>query len=93
MDRKATDDPLADELRKEFKKAKTALTRAFDSAAGLKGVDDTNVRRLQALNGVLAFYGLGAAKTGWQRRRRDEAAARARRRSQEQSGGRLPQTR
>ena len=58
------DDPLADMLRQEFKKAKTALTRAFDSAAGLEGVDDTSVRRLQALNGVLAFYGLGAAKSG-----------------------------
>lgn len=57
-------DPLADVLRKEFNKAKTALTRAFDSAAGLKGVDDTSVRRLQALNGVLAFYGLGAANSG-----------------------------
>ena len=42
------DDPLADVLRKEFKKAKTALTRAFDSAAGLQGVDETNGRRLQA---------------------------------------------
>src|SRR5215813_10932398 len=58
-------DPLADTLRKEFKKATTALTRASDAAAGLKGVDDTSVRRLQTLNGVLAFYGLGvSAKTG-----------------------------
>jgi hypothetical protein len=57
-------DPLADVLRKEFKKAKAALMRAAHAAAGLKGVDDTSVRRLQAVNGVLAFYGLGAAKTG-----------------------------
>ncbi len=58
------DDPLADVLRKEFHKAKTALTRAFDTVARLKGVDDTSVQRLQALNGVLAFYGLGATRTG-----------------------------
>lgn len=57
-------DPLADVLRKEFKKAKAALMRAAHAAAGLKGVDDASVRRLQAVNGVLAFYGLGAAKTG-----------------------------
>jgi hypothetical protein len=57
-------DPLADSLRKEFKKAKAALTTAFQAASGLKGLDDTNVRRLQALNGVLAFYGPGAAKKG-----------------------------
>src|SRR5262245_43176985 len=57
------DDPLAKALRKEFKKAKAALTRAFDAAAGLNGVDDTSRQRLQALDGVLAFYGLGAAKT------------------------------
>lgn len=58
------DDPLARELRKEFKKAKAALARAFDAAAGLSGVDESSRRRLRALNGVLAFYGLGAAKAG-----------------------------
>src|SRR5262245_29640734 len=58
------DDPLAQELRKEFKKAKAALTRAFDAAAGMSRVDDASRQRLQALNGVLAFYGLGAAKAG-----------------------------
>ena len=57
-------DPLADALRQEFTKAMAALTRLPKAAAGLKGVDDTNLRRLQALDGVFAFYGLGAAKKG-----------------------------
>src|SRR5262249_10231871 len=50
-------DPLADALRKEFAKAKLALARAFQAAAALRSVDDTNVRRLEALEGVLAFGG------------------------------------
>jgi hypothetical protein len=58
------DDPLADVLRRECNSAKTALTRAFGSAARLKAVDDASVRRLQALSGILAFYGPRAAKKG-----------------------------
>jgi hypothetical protein len=55
-------DPLADALRKEFAKAKLALARAFQAATTLRGVDETNVRRLEALEGVLAFGGPAAAK-------------------------------
>jgi hypothetical protein len=57
-------DPLADSLRKEFEKAKAGLTTAFQAASGLRGLDATDVRRLRALSGVLAFYGPGAAKKG-----------------------------
>ncbi len=60
----STDDPLAQALRKEFNQAKTALTRAFAAAAGLTGVDETSARRLQALDGLLAFYGPEAAGKG-----------------------------
>lgn len=57
-------DPLADALRQEFTKAKLALARAFQAGAALENRDDTNVRRLAALEGVLAFLGPGAAKKG-----------------------------
>jgi hypothetical protein len=54
-------DTLAKALRKEFTKAKAALMRAA-SAPGLNDSDKTSRQRLRALNGVLAFYGVGAAK-------------------------------
>jgi hypothetical protein len=57
-------DPLADSLRAEFTKAKAGLRLAFQAATGLSGLDDTNKRRLDALDGILAFYGPAAAKKG-----------------------------
>jgi hypothetical protein len=52
---------LADELRARYAKAKIALARAFQAAEALRGVDDTTVVRLQALEGILAFFGPGVA--------------------------------
>jgi metallo-beta-lactamase superfamily protein len=54
-------DPLADELRAKYAKAKVALARAFRTAASRRAFDETTVERLQALKGILAFAGLGAA--------------------------------
>jgi hypothetical protein len=54
-------DPLAIALRRVQSQGGTY---ARGQAPGLTGLDDTSRRRLRALNGVLAFYGLGAAKTG-----------------------------
>jgi hypothetical protein len=54
-------EPLADELRARYAKAKLAMARAFQAGARLRGLDDTTVARLQALEGILAFFGPGAA--------------------------------
>ena len=54
-------DPLADELRARYAKAKIALARAFQAGVAVRGADDTTVARLRALEGILAFFGPGAA--------------------------------
>jgi metallo-beta-lactamase superfamily protein len=52
-------DALADELREKYAKAKIALARAFQAAPA--GADRTTVARLEALEGILAFFGPPAA--------------------------------
>src|SRR6266478_2272616 len=54
-------EPLADELRARYAKAKIALARAFQAAAALKRFDGTTAARLEDLEGILAFFGPGAA--------------------------------
>jgi hypothetical protein len=55
-----TEDPrddLANDLRKEFAKAKLALARALSLSSGLKSTDPKSVERMSALAGVMAFLG------------------------------------
>jgi hypothetical protein len=53
-------DELARKLKAEHGKAKLAVARACQMAAHLK-LDSASVKHLNALEGVLAFYGPGAA--------------------------------
>src|SRR5712692_8962484 len=48
-------DPLVQNLRARFRKAKLALARAFQSGSKLASVDPTNASRLASLDGVLSF--------------------------------------
>jgi hypothetical protein len=54
------EDKLAQELQDSYGKAKLAVARARQMAAGL-AADPSSAEQLAALDGVLAFYGPGAA--------------------------------
>jgi hypothetical protein len=59
-------DQLAQDLRAKFAKAKLALALAFQKAARLEAVDPASARRIDALQGVMAFLGPGATTPGGQ---------------------------